>query len=406
MSFNDARFNQDGTCICVANDHGFKILNTNPLVITCDRDLRNKNVGSIGIAEMLYRSNLLALVGNGEYYDIRKGAMRSVHRFIKPWKQNVVTVWDDKKHVEVVQLVFNDSILNIKLMHDMYLVTVVHNMSGLKNYYRLVVVLKYRVYVYQMSDVSLVDCSATIYNLFGMVSTSSSKTLNIIAHPGKLRGTVVVQLYTKLPKKSSFSDEDELFSQEPRSENNVESMESFYLNEILESGEEVGSYNKVVLKMKLHRSDITAVTLSPNGYLMATSSQEGRFIKLFDTLSGELIQVFRKTNRFGRVTRCVIDKDSRWLAVVTDRPKLYVYEIDHEAVRDCEFGNLNRKINFANSCIVDINNDDSEVGKYFKMYKYSIINPATSCCRDKFCNKVVNKTIMLLQSFPYICSYK
>lgn len=87
-------------------------------------DLRNKNVGSIGIAEMLYRSNLLALVGNGEYYDIRKGAMRSVHKFIKPWKQNVVTVWDDKKHVEVVQLVFNDSILNIKLMHDMYCFTV------------------------------------------------------------------------------------------------------------------------------------------------------------------------------------------------------------------------------------------------------------------------------------------
>lgn len=217
---------------------------------------------------------------------------------------------------------------------------------------------------------------------------------------------MIVQLYTKLTGKSVFSEEDELFSSEQNRETPVNCMETFDLSEVLESGEEVGGYKKVVLKMKLHRSEITAVGLSPNGYLLATSSQEGQFIKLFDTLSGELIQVFRKTNRFGRVTKCLIDKDSRWLAVVTDRPKLYVYEIDQEAVRDCEFGNQRRKVNFANSCIVDINNDHSNVGKYFKMYKYSMTNPATKCGYDKFCNKIVNKTVMLLNSFTYICSYR
>ena len=54
-------FNQNQDCFAVGTENGFRIFNTQPIKETYSRDLG----GGIGIIEMLYKCNILAIVGGG-----------------------------------------------------------------------------------------------------------------------------------------------------------------------------------------------------------------------------------------------------------------------------------------------------------------------------------------------------
>uniref|UniRef100_A0A140LJ74 WD repeat domain 45 n=1 Tax=Mus musculus TaxID=10090 RepID=A0A140LJ74_MOUSE len=56
-------FNQDQSCFCCAMETGVRIYNVEPLMEKGHLD--HEQVGSVGLVEMLHRSNLLALVGGG-----------------------------------------------------------------------------------------------------------------------------------------------------------------------------------------------------------------------------------------------------------------------------------------------------------------------------------------------------
>ena len=56
-----AGFNQDAGCIAIGVQNGFKIFNSTPLKKTFERVFE----GGISYVEMLYRTNILALVGGG-----------------------------------------------------------------------------------------------------------------------------------------------------------------------------------------------------------------------------------------------------------------------------------------------------------------------------------------------------
>ena len=55
-------FNQDSTCFSIWTQKGFKTYSLYPLNDVYQRELD----GGIGIVEMLYKSNILALVGGGK----------------------------------------------------------------------------------------------------------------------------------------------------------------------------------------------------------------------------------------------------------------------------------------------------------------------------------------------------
>ena len=56
-------FNQDHGCFTVATESGLKVYNVEPL--TQKLYLGHEQVGSVSHVEMLYRTNLIALIGGG-----------------------------------------------------------------------------------------------------------------------------------------------------------------------------------------------------------------------------------------------------------------------------------------------------------------------------------------------------
>ena len=99
-------FNQDNTCIAIGEENGFKIVNVSPFLDLYYKDMK----GGIGIIEMLYKSNILALVGGG----------------INPkYNLNELVLWDEQKDSEICKIKTKKKILKIKLREKkIYIVNV------------------------------------------------------------------------------------------------------------------------------------------------------------------------------------------------------------------------------------------------------------------------------------------
>lgn len=112
------RFNQDHGCFTCATETGLKIYNVEPLTqkLTLGQDV----VGSIASAEMLFRSNLVAMVGGGTS---------------PKYDEKAALIWDDTAKKVVMDVSFNQPVVSIKLKYD-----------------RLIVVLRNQIHVFSFPN--------------------------------------------------------------------------------------------------------------------------------------------------------------------------------------------------------------------------------------------------------------
>ena len=153
-------FNQDGGCLAVGTTGGFSVHNLHPQYsLSVDRPLR----GGIGRVEMLFRCNLMALVGGGPT------PHSAPHR---------VLIWDDHLPKEIGELSFRQAVLQVKLRKD-----------------AIAVALRDRVYVYHLADLSLRDKIYTADNPHGLLALSTQVQDMVLACPSVTTGHVRVELY-------------------------------------------------------------------------------------------------------------------------------------------------------------------------------------------------------------------
>ncbi|KZF22970.1 YVTN repeat-like/Quino protein amine dehydrogenase [Xylona heveae TC161] len=146
-----AAFNHDSSCFSVGLDTGFCVFNANPCELRVSRDF---NAG-IGIAEMLGRSNYVALVGGGRQ---------------PKFPQNKVIIWDDAKQKVVITLEFRTQVHRVRLSRT-----------------RIVVALQNSIHVYAFSSPpEKLSVFETADNLLGLCCLGSK----ILAFPGRSPGQV------------------------------------------------------------------------------------------------------------------------------------------------------------------------------------------------------------------------
>jgi WD40 repeat protein len=159
-------FNQDSSCFAIGTQRGFKIYSSYPLKNAYERILD----GGIGIVEMLYKSNIIALVGGGHS---------------PKYNKNKVIIWDDYQNKIISELKFTTSVLNVKLKRD-----------------KIFVVCSRRIFIFNLQNYHNLDIIDTLYNPKGLFGLNRNENQTIIAFPISLekeniQGYIKIKNYNK-----------------------------------------------------------------------------------------------------------------------------------------------------------------------------------------------------------------
>ncbi|KAK9084201.1 hypothetical protein Scep_030672 [Stephania cephalantha] len=161
-------FNQDHGCFAVGTDQGFRIYNCDPF-----REIFRRvfdQGGGIGIVEMLFRCNILAVVGGGPD---------------PQYPSHKVMIWDDHQNRCIGELSFRSEVRAVRLRRD-----------------RIIVVLDQKIYVYNFSDLKLIHQIETFANPKGLCEVSQGAESFVLVCPGLQKGQVRVEHYAS--KKTKF----------------------------------------------------------------------------------------------------------------------------------------------------------------------------------------------------------
>lgn len=232
-------WNQDYGCFAAGTNHGFRIYNCDPFKETFRRDLKS---GGFGIIEMLFRSNILALVGG---------------KANTQYPPNKVIIWDDHQSRCIGEFSFRSEVRAVKLRRD-----------------RIVVVLEHKIYVYNFMDLKLLHQIETLANPRGLCCLSHQVNTSVLACPGLRRGQVRVEHFglnmTKL-----------INAHDSRIACLTMTMDGLLLATASTKGTLVRIFNTMdgtrlqEVRRGVDRADIYGLALSPNVQWLAVSSDKG-----------------------------------------------------------------------------------------------------------------------------------
>ncbi|KAA8543122.1 hypothetical protein F0562_021383 [Nyssa sinensis] len=161
-------FNQDHGCFATGIDCGFRIYNCDPFHEIFRRDFDHG--GGIGVVEMLFRCNILALVGGGPE---------------PQYPLNKVMIWDDHQSRCIGELSFRSDVRGVRLRQD-----------------RIVVVLEQKIFVYNFGDLKLLHQIETVSNPKGLCAVSQVAGSLVLVCPGLQKGQLRVEHYAS--KRTKF----------------------------------------------------------------------------------------------------------------------------------------------------------------------------------------------------------
>ncbi len=239
-------FNQSHECFAAGTDDGFRIYNLQPFKQTYRREFTN---GGIGIVEMLFRCNILALVGGGR----------------KPrYPPNKVMIWDDHQNRCIGELSFRSEVKAVRMSRE-----------------RVVVVLEYRVYVYNFADLNLLHTIETISNPRGLIALCVDARACVLACCGLQKGHVRVELF------------------------------------------DIGRTTLI----SAHEGSLACMALNRDGTRLATASERGTLIRVWDVRSGERLYELRRGAEPAEIQCLCFHPTDSYLLVGSDHGTVHVFKL-------------------------------------------------------------------------------
>jgi len=178
-------------------------------------------------------------------------------------KRNKLIIWDDNQRKPLSEFKFNQNIMNVKLRKD-----------------KIFVVCRDKIYVFNLSTFKNMDTLETGDNSHGIVGVSFVQEQTILAYPDKTKGHVRIKNYEK---SSTFS-------------------------------------------IKAHENNISYISVSYDGNLIATASEQGTLIRIFETESGDKLQEVQREDKADIMHIC-FSSDYRFLAASNSKGTIHIWSL-------------------------------------------------------------------------------
>ncbi|KAI3927947.1 hypothetical protein MKW98_023548 [Papaver atlanticum] len=233
-------FNQDFQYFSVGTDEGFRIYNCYPYGESFRRDFNGS--GGIGIVTMLFRFNILALVGGGTQ---------------PMFPLNKVMIWEDDKSLCTKEISFRSNVRAVRLRRD-----------------RIIVILEQQIFIYNFIDMKLLHQIETFPNPKGLCEVSHVSGSLVLAFPGLQKGQVRVENYTTKKTKFIFAHDS-----------SIECMSLTQDGELLATASSKGTLVRIFntsngtllqeVRRGADRAEIYSLAFSPTAQWLAVSSNKG-----------------------------------------------------------------------------------------------------------------------------------
>jgi len=263
-------FNQDSSCFVVGTATGFRIFNTDPFRLVRTRTI--PHCGGLGLVCMLWRCNAMALCGAGND-TAAAPAQKSGKRRERPrFCPRRVMVWDDKKETFLADMEFPDT---VKCIH--------------MTKHAMVVAVEKRIYVHRLKDLELTDHIETLQVHAGLVSVSTQSVgpddQMAVTCPGMQSGKLLVAFYRGMGERTRST------------------------------------------VINAHESTVTILSLSPDGSLVATASEKGTIIRVFDTDKGMDLYRFRRGADRAEIYCIAWSATMEYIAATSDKSTIHVFHV-------------------------------------------------------------------------------
>ncbi|KAK3343814.1 protein-vacuolar targeting protein Atg18 [Lasiosphaeria hispida] len=260
-ALNFITFNQDHSCLAVGTSKGFRIYHTDPF-----SKIFNSDDGNVSIIEMLFSTSLVALILSPRHLIIQNTKRASV----------------------ICELTFPSAVLAVRL-----------------NRKRLAVVLEEEIYLYDISNMSLLYTIATSPNPSAICALSPSSENCYIAYP--------------LPKPRE--------DQNDRRPAHAPPLSTF----VPPTSGEVLIFDTVTLKavnvVEAHRSPLCCIALNSEGTLLATASETGTIIRVFSVPKGQKLFQFRRGTYPSTIYSMSFNLSSTLLCISSTSDTVHIFRL-------------------------------------------------------------------------------
>jgi WD40 repeat protein len=201
---------------------------------------------------MLFRCNIMAIVSLSD--------------------EGKVMIWDDHKNKVIGELLFprEGEVKAVKLRKDLVVVALLH-----------------KIYVYNFSDLKMLEGEAgiinTVENKNGVCALSPANDNSVLACPDTVKGGVRIENYGK---------------------------------------------RTPTLRFQAHETELVAMSLNFDGTLLATASEKGTLIRVFNTVNGTPLYELRRGSDRALIHSIAFDQSNKFLACSSDKGTVHVFSLD------------------------------------------------------------------------------
>ena len=178
---------------------------------------------------------------------------------------NHIIIWDDNIYRVIGEIRLNSIVLNVKLKMDL-----------------IIGVCEKKIYIFNRSNLGLINVFDTYENTNGIIGFTVADMISILAFPFENKGII---------KLVNFNSTSQL------------------------------------PKIVAHESKIACLSFSRNGQLLASASDKGTLIRVYNVFKGDLFIEFRRGSKSAEIKCLAFDEQNKYVGCASDVGTVHIFSL-------------------------------------------------------------------------------